>query len=147
MKDAANAQRFAMGQQRGTYIQRLKDDPPPPGKSRLIIDATGLPPSLPFAVEVDGTVVFRHVPEAGSRRGGLSVYTQFIDPGQHTIRVLAGFERSRVIASNSVAGDFAAPGHRILTLHGVVEVNRPRRLVEGGRAQPQTRSALRISLE
>jgi hypothetical protein len=145
MKDAANAQRFAMVQQRGMYIQRLKDDPPPAGQSRLIIDASGLPPSLPFAVEVDGAVVFRHAPEAGSRRGVLSVHSHFIEPGQHTIRVHAGFEKSRVLSSNSVTGDFASPGHRVLTLRSTVEI-RPRR---AGDAQnrPATRSVLSISLE
>ncbi len=145
MKDAANAQRLAMGQQRQMYVQRLKDDPPPPGKSRLIIDASGLPPSLPFAVEVDGAVVFRHVPEGGSRRGVLSVHSQFVEPGQHTIRVHAGFEKSRLMSSNTVTGDFAAPGHRVLTLRSTVEI-RPRRAGDA-QTRPATRSVLNISLE
>jgi len=145
MKDAANAQNFAKSQQRGIQIKRLRDEPPPAGKARLIIDASRISPSLRFALEVDGAIVFQHTPGAEATPTGPQVYSHFVDAGSHRIRVLAGPEESRPLSSNLVAGNFAASGHRLLILQNRFEV-RPRRSAADNE-QASARTALLISLQ
>ncbi len=165
LKQADAATKAALAE-RYDLVARAMEQPVPADQSRIIIDAARLPPTLPFALEVDRQIVFRR-PASGpganpARRDrdsdaaaagtesedasarDVPIYGVPLTPGEHTIRVYAGSVRALLAGSNSVRGDFPAGAQRILTVHVVPRRARPS--AKSG-SDPNTRPALRITLQ
>lgn len=170
MKQADAATKAALGD-RYDLVARAMEQPVPADQSRIVIDAARLPPTLPFALEVDRQIVFRRPasgPGANSARRDrdrddaaaagseseaegasardVPIYGVLLAPGEHTIRVYAGNARALLAGSNSVRGDFPAGAQRILTI--VALPRRPRASAKPAPgADRDSRPALRITLQ
>jgi hypothetical protein len=154
LQEAARTQKMAGEQRKDLFAKALNDKPIPPGQSRLIIDAARIPRNLHFTVEVDGAIVFRRPGERAAPGTGanaqegrdLPFYGQLLEPGEHTLRVRAGYSRERMITSNEVSGEFEEGVQHILTLHAAVgDLRRAR--PGAAETEPALRSAVRITLE
>jgi serine/threonine-protein kinase len=103
-------------------LMRLLAQPVPPDRSRVVMAIVGLPPSLPFLVQMDGQPLYRYQGGAAARSrssqavAGRTMAVESVAPGTHTFRILLPAGSIGGVPSSSVSAAFQGGQQRILVV-------------------------------